>query len=139
MIALAAITLAAGACAESPGGGATGASDAAATTGPRPSSTAALSIVSPRDGQSFSTSDVPIRVSLKHARVVPATSTNLRPDEGHLHVILDDRLVTMTAGLSEKIRGVRPGDHLLRVEFVANDHGPFNPRVIDQVAFSVKP
>ena len=140
-VAVVALALAASACAGSAGGESSPPSGGAAVTtaGPRPSSTARLSISVPKDGESFSTSTVPLRVSLKDARLVPATSTDLRPDEGHLHVILDDRLVTMTSGLSENIRGVRPGDHLLRVEFVANDHGPFNPRVIDQVAFRVRP
>jgi Family of unknown function (DUF6130) len=135
-----ALAFVASACSGSAGGASpTPAGAAVATAAPRPSSTAKLSISVPKDGESFSTSTVQLRVSLKDARLVPATSTDLRPDEGHLHVILDDRLVTMTSGLSENIRGVRPGDHLLRVEFVANDHGPFNPRVIDQVAFRVRP
>ena len=140
--AVAAIALILGACSGSssdPGTGSAPAASAPATVGARPSSTARLSIIEPRDGQVFSSSTIPLRVSLKGARLVPATSTNLRPDEGHLHVILDDRLITMTSGLRENIPGVDPGDHLLRVEFVANDHGPFNPRVIDQVAFRVKP
>jgi hypothetical protein len=139
-VAVVALAFVASACTGSAGGASpTTAGAAVATAGARPSSTAKLSIAVPKDGESFSTSDVPLRVSLKDARLVAATSTDLRPDEGHLHVILDDRLVTMTSGLSENIRGVRPGDHLLRVEFVANDHGPFNPRVIDQVAFRVRP
>jgi hypothetical protein len=134
-----ALVVAAVGCTGSSDPSATSASTSASTAGARPSSTAKLSISIPRDGQVFSSNTIPLRVSLKDARLVPATSTNLRPDEGHLHVILDDRLVTMTSGLRENIPGVDPGDHLLRVEFVANDHGPFNPRVIDQVAFRVKP
>jgi hypothetical protein len=137
--AVAVIALVLGACTGSSSDPGTSSAPAPATGGARPSSTARLSIIEPRDGQVFSSSTIPLRVSLKGARLVPATSTNLQPDEGHLHVILDDRLITMTSGLRENIPGVDPGDHLLRVEFVANDHGPFNPRVIDQVAFRVKP
>jgi hypothetical protein len=34
---------------------------------------------------------------------------------------------------------VSPGQHLLRVEFVASDHAPFDPRVFQQVTFTVQP
>lgn len=109
-----------------------------ASRGGRPSSTATLAIVSPRNGQTLAGPTVPLKVTLEGAEITAATSTNLRPDEGHLHVILDDRLISMTSGLRENIPDVKPGPHLLRVEFVANDHAPFDPRVIEQVAFEVK-
>jgi hypothetical protein len=104
----------------------------------RPTSTARLSIVSPRNGEALAGPAVPLKVSLEGATITAATSTNLRPDEGHLHVILDDRLVSMTSGLRENIPDVKPGPHLLRVEFVASDHAPFDPRVVQQVAFEVR-
>jgi hypothetical protein len=103
----------------------------------RPSSTAELAIVSPRNGQAVAGRTVPLKVKLGGAEIASATSTDLRPDEGHLHVLLDDRLVSMTSGLRENIPDVKPGPHLLRVEFVANDHAPFDPRVVQQVAFEV--
>jgi hypothetical protein len=81
---------------------------------------------------------VPLRVSLNGGKLVPAASTNLRPDEGHLHVLLDDQLVSMTSGLRENIPDVQAGSHVLRVEFVASDHAPFDPRVIDDVTFEVE-
>lgn len=115
-----------------------GSASARPTAAARPSSVAKLGIVSPRNGQALAGPSVPLRVTLEGAKVTAATSTNLRPDEGHLHVILDDRLVSMTSGLRENIPDVKPGPHLLRVEFVANDHAPFDPRVIQQVAFEVE-
>jgi hypothetical protein len=137
--ALAAVAAIVGAACSSGGGGLAPKATATATTiGGRPSSTAKLTIVSPRNGEVFRASAIPLKVSLRGATIVPATSTTLRPDEGHLHVILDDRLISMTSGLHETIPDVKPGTHLLRVEFVANDHAPFNPRVIEQVAFEVK-
>ena len=105
--------------------------------GARPSSTAKLAIVTPKNGEVFNSSTVPLRVSLTGGKLVVATSTNLRPDEGHLHVLLDDQLISMTSGLRENIPDVKPGTHLMRVEYVANDHAPFNPRVIAQVTFRV--
>jgi hypothetical protein len=104
----------------------------------RPSTDATLRIVSPTDGEVLK-SDVDLEVELDGARVVRKTSTDLRPDEGHLHVVLDDQLVSMTEGLEQTIRDVPPGEHLLKVEFVANDHAPFDPRVIAAVAFEVEP
>jgi hypothetical protein len=103
----------------------------------RPASTAKLSIVFPTNGQVVHGTSLEVKTRLEDAHIVPATSTNLRPDEGHLHVILDDSLVTMTATLQTRLTDLRPGRHVLQVEFVANDHAPFNPRVIDKVSFEV--
>jgi hypothetical protein len=60
----------------------------------------------------------------------------LPPNEGHIHLYLDGSLVTMTTGLSAMI-DAPPGRHALRAEFVAVDHGPFDPRVVATVTFSV--
>jgi hypothetical protein len=53
-------------------------------------------------------------------------------------VTLDDQLLTMTSGTSYPIPDVPPGQHLLKVDFVANDHAPFDPRVIAAVSFTVE-
>ena len=79
-----------------------------------------------------------LKVDLTGATLVQMTSTDLKPDQGHLHVILDDTLITMTSGLETVIPNVPPGKHLIKVEFMANDHAPFDPRVIVGVAFTVK-
>jgi hypothetical protein len=135
--ALVAVTLIAAAC--------TGSSDGPSSPGsvgppsPRPSSTGKLTILSPTNGQVFHGGNVILRVELKDATLVQVTSTDLKPNEGHLHVILDDSLVSMTAELETVIRNLAPGRHLIKVEFVANDHAPFDPRVIAAVAFRVKP
>lgn len=105
----------------------------------RPSSTAQLSIVLPTNGESVTGPSVELKVSLKGAEIVPATTTKLSPDKGHLHVFLDDSLVSMTFGLDQQIPNVAPGQHVLRVEFVASDHAPFDPRVFKSVIFEVKP
>lgn len=109
------------------------------TPSPRPESTAELAIVAPRDGQVVRGSTVMLKVSLKRARLVPTTTTEIVPGEGHLHVLLDDRLVSMTSGLTQRLDDVTTGQHLLKVEFVASDHVPFDPRVIVAVAFEVSP
>jgi hypothetical protein len=107
-------------------------------SGPRPSSTATLTIVSPTNGEVVKGPTVDLKVDLKGGKIVQATSTVLVPNEGHLHVILDDKLISMTTGTELKIPAVAPGHHLIRVEFVANDHFPFNPRVLALTSFEVK-
>jgi hypothetical protein len=104
----------------------------------RPSSLAVLKILSPTNGEVVTGSDVKIEVSLKGARIVPATTTHITPDRGHLHVYLDNQLVGMNFATSDDVTGVAPGMHVLRVEFVASDHRPFDPRVFTAVTFQVK-
>ena len=60
------------------------------------------------------------RVNLRGATIVPATTTNLVPDAGHLHVLLDDTLISMTQGTDQTIRNVTPAPHRIQVEFVAS-------------------
>jgi ABC-type glycerol-3-phosphate transport system substrate-binding protein len=133
-----ALALALAACGGSDGGG-SGATDTTSTPSERPSSTAELSIVSPAVGDVVHGSTVDLRVKLRGAKLVPVTTTDIVPDEGHLHVILDDKLISMTEGLEQSIPDVPPGDHRITVEFVASDHAPFDPRVVTVVAFEVGP
>ena len=79
-----------------------------------------------------------MKVRLRDATIVPATTADIVPDEGHLHVILDDQLISMTGQTTQLLSNLTPGQHLLKVEFVASDHAPFDPRVIAAVAFEVQ-
>jgi hypothetical protein len=121
----------------SSGGGGTGTSPTG-TPQARPSSTAQLGIVLPKNGQTVTGPSVELKVSLKDAEIVPATTANIAPNKGHIHVYLDNSLVSMTFGLDQMIPNVAPGQHVLRVEFVASDHAPFDPRVFTSVVFEVK-
>ena len=105
--------------------------------GPRPSSSAVIAIVEPANGQTVGRS-TRISVELSGAHLVDVTSTDVRPDEGHLHVTVDDQLVSMTGELQQTLSDLDPGLHTLKVEFVAADHAPFDPRVIEAVAFEVE-
>ena len=119
------------------GGGSSSVTDAAILA--RPSSTAQLMVVSPKNGQVFNAaSGVPVKVMLHDGRIVPATTLNVVPDEGHLHVSVDGEIVAMNFGLSDRLTGIAPGIHVLQVEFVASDHLSFDPRVIEQVTFEVR-
>ena len=66
------------------------------------------------------------------------TSTNLSPDEGHVHVLLDGSLISMNYRLGDEIPDVEPGAHRIQVEFVATDHAPFDPRVTAVTSFQVR-
>jgi len=131
-----AVSLAACAPAPSAGSAAPGAS---AAIGPRPSSSATLTVVSPTDGQSVAGPTVHVVINLAGATIVSATTTDIRPDEGHIHLYLDNNLVSMNYG-STLDQAVPAGTHVLRAEFVAADHVPFNPRVVTpDVVFTVTP
>jgi hypothetical protein len=119
------------------GGGSTNAGGSGQPS-PRPASPAKVSIVSPTDGQVVHGSTVHVAVDLTGGKIVQATSTNVVPTEGHLHVYLDGAIVGMNFGLTDDVRNVSPGIHILQVEFVASDHLPFDPRVIAQTTFEVK-
>jgi hypothetical protein len=132
---LAALVLGMAACASS---SASSSPTTAPPSGARPSSTAKLAILAPKNDSVVHGSTVDVRLSLEDAHIVKATSTNLRHDEGHVHLILDGKLISMNYQLNDTITGVSPGHHLLQAEFVANDHFPFDPRVIAVSSFEVK-
>ncbi|MDH5334198.1 MAG: DUF4399 domain-containing protein [Thermoleophilia bacterium] len=92
----------------------------------------------PVNGERIDGDTALLEVDLKGGTVVEQTSTELQPDEGHLHVMLDGQLVSMTSGTSQELGDLPPGAHLLQVEFVANDHAPFDPRVLAASTFEVK-
>ena len=121
------------------GGGTSQATPGASNSAPsRPSSTAKLMILLPKDGDTQAAPSVKLRVQLTEAKIVDFTSSSLKPNEGHLHVLLDGRLISMTLGLEQEIPDVVAGSHVIRVEFVASDHAPFAPRVVQEVTFEVK-
>lgn len=128
-----AATLLLGAC----GGGGSG-GPPSPTPSPRPSSPAKLEILSPKNGATVRGPTVHVRVRLTGARIVPATTTHITPTQGHLHVYLDGKIVSMNFSTNATIPNVSPGQHLLKVEFVASDHLPFEPRVIVGSVFLVK-
>ena len=79
-------------------------------------------------------------MTLDGGRIVDTASTTLTPDTGHIHLSLDGKLVSMTYGLVQlvDIRGLAPGEHTLEAEFVAADHGPFDPRVTARTTFTIE-
>ena len=101
------------------------------TPGSRPSSPAVVTILQPTPNQVITGRSVHVVLSLRNARIVPQTSTTIRPDEGHVHLFVDNVLVSMNYQLEQDL-AVHPGTYVLKAEFVAADHAPFNPRVFSQ-------
>ena len=123
------------------GGDSSGSAAPPATTAlaARPASTAKLTILTPHNGQTVHGQTSEVRLGLKGAKIVPQTTTRIRPDQGHVHLLVDGKLVAMNYGLNEQLPKLDPGQHLVQVEFVAADHAPFDPRVLAQAAFNVTP
>ena len=106
--------------------------------GSRPPSPARIAITSPAQGAVLTGSTIHVTISLQGAQVVPVTTSNVRPDEGHVHLYVDNTLVSMSYGLETDLP-VHPGTYVLRAEFVAADHAPFDPRVwSEEVVFTVR-
>ncbi|MDE3113498.1 MAG: hypothetical protein KGN00_08710 [Chloroflexota bacterium] len=107
--------------------------------GQRPSSPAKVTIVAPANGSTVQGPSVDVRLQLTGGRIVQTTTTNITPTEGHIHVYLDNAIVSMNYALDATLSNVTPGQHVLRVEFVAADHAPFDPRVISNSVFTDQP
>ena len=106
--------------------------------GPRPSSAATVEILQPAANATLTGTNVHVVLKLNGATIVPATTTDIRPDQGHVHLYVNNVLVSMNYGLEQDIP-VQPGTIALKAEFVAADHAPFSPRVWSpEVIFTVK-
>jgi hypothetical protein len=136
---VAVIALAVLGCASSQSGSTDGARGGASSTpsGPRIRSTASLAINEPSPGAAVPAGKMSVRLTLTGGRVIPDTTTRLAPDEGHIHLLLDGKVISMTYGVEQQIT-VTAGPHVLEAEFVANDHFSFEPRVITTVTFVAK-
>jgi hypothetical protein len=109
----------------------------ASVGGPRPASTATLSITAPALDEVVSGDELDVVLDLRGGTIVEGASSNLTSDTGHIHLVLDGKLVSMTFGLVQAVdlRRLPAGEHVLEAEFVAADHAPFAPRVTAKVRF----
>ena len=107
------------------------------SSAPRPKSTATVGVISPVAGDVVDAGKLTVKLDLKGGRILKKASRNLTPDTGHLHLFVDGDVVSQTFKLSQSIT-VKPGRHLLMVEFVAADHGSFDPRVLESITFEAK-
>ena len=128
---LAAATIGAAACsgpAATSGPAVTLTPAASGTLGPRPSSAATVAVTQPANGATVVGDSVHVVLNLTGAKIVAETTTTIRSDEGHVHLYLNGQIVSMNYGLEQDLP-VTPGTYVLRAEFVAADHAPFNPRI----------
>ena len=95
-----------------------------------------IKIIEPTAGQTTGP-DVIMQVALIGGRVVDRTSGPLTPDEGHIHLVVDGKTVSMAYRDTEELKGLTPGAHTLLAEFVAVDHNPFRNRPTASVIFTV--
>ena len=72
-------------------------------TGGRPSSPAVIKILQPAAGATVTGKTLHIVISLEGAQIVAATTTDVRPDQGHVHLYVDNSLVSMNYGLEQDI------------------------------------
>jgi hypothetical protein len=114
-----------------------GKSSGSATAG-RPATTATLAIVQPTPDQVTGPS-VNLQLKLTGGTIAPISGNlKLEPNTGHIHLYLDDQLISMSQTLAQTLPTLTAGLHTVRAEFVANDHLPWKNRVVDQVAFTVQ-
>jgi hypothetical protein len=106
--------------------------------GSRPSSPAILTFVSPTPNEVVTGTTLHVVLTLQDATIVPATTTNISPTTGHVHLYVDNALVSMNYQLTQDLL-VHPGTYVMYAEFVAADHAPFDPRVkTPEIIFTVK-
>ena len=108
-----------------------------APSGPRPSSTADLTIVAPADGATVDGDELTVVIELAGGRIIEDATSTDTSDTGHVHVSIDGTMVSMTYGVQQTIPigDLAAGPHAIEAEFVAADHGPFAPRVTATSSF----
>jgi hypothetical protein len=134
-----AVVLSAAACGgsgQAPGG------PPGASRSPRPGSAARLTIITPANGEVIHARTVQVKVRLAGATTERPAATQALP--GYLHLYLDSKIISIEPVASndsvtrQSIARVKPGRHMLKVEFVGPDHLPFRRRVIAAVTFAVR-
>jgi hypothetical protein len=116
------------------GGGKT-ASTTTSTAG-RPDSPVQAKVVQPTAGE-VTGPNVTVVVQLDGGSVVDRTTGPLTPTEGHIHLSVDGKLVSMAYKTTQDLSGLTSGPHTLLAEFVAVDHAPFRNRPQASVIFTV--
>jgi hypothetical protein len=103
----------------------------------RPHTDAHLTILSPSPNE-VTGPDLTLRFLVTGATISQPSMFKIVPNEGHIHVSLDGKLVQMAYTATTTVNDLAPGEHTLQAEFVANDHLPFANPVLAVVIFTVK-
>jgi hypothetical protein len=104
-----------------------------------------ITVRAPQEGAIIDASSVTVDVTASGITLVPTsvpvTEAGKRPEanrpgEGHLHFVLDlQPLVIWDRAASYTFADVQPGEHILMVELVNNDHSALSPPVMRQIRF----
>jgi hypothetical protein len=105
--------------------------------GGRPTTTAQLEIVQPTPNQ-VTDANTKIVFKLTGAKFAAQTTKNVKPDEGYIHLSLDDRQLEVVDSPEVPLFDVPPGPHVVEGVFVASDHLPFANQPSASVSFTVK-
>jgi hypothetical protein len=114
-------------------------SDSSSAGSSRPTTTAHLAIVQPTPNATTGP-QVSVQLQLTGGTIAPVSGNlKLEPNTGHIHLYLDNQLISMSQNLTQTLPTLNPGLHTVRAEFVANDHLPWANRsqVTSEVAFTV--
>jgi hypothetical protein len=104
----------------------------------RPTCDAQLQILSPQPNETVGPTPT-LKFNLIGGTVVSATTGPITCARGHIHVSVDNQLVSMAYGLTQTLPApLAPGPHSLQAEYVAIDHKPFATRVVNKLLFQVK-
>ena len=113
-------------------------SSGAAKTPARPACNAQLQILSPQPNETVGPTPT-LKFNLIGGTVVSVTAGPITCAQGHIHVSVDNQLVSMAYGLTQTLPSpLTPGPHSLQAEYVAIDHRPFATRVVNKLLFQVK-
>ena len=120
-------------------GGTTGHEMAMATT------KGSLKVISPKEGQRITTTDIPIQVAVSNFNVSAAHVGQPDVDgEGHIHVMLDGMTMGVlfnyytTPEFTLPGRGITPGRHTLVFDLASNTHEDFE-NTVQKVDIDYKP
>jgi hypothetical protein len=105
-----------------------------------------LLVHSPMQGKTVNGSTVTVHFETPGIKVIASTvkleeagkhpEAN-HPGEGHLHLMLDlQPMVVWGQSDPYTFENVPPGDHVLSVEIVENDHSSFTPPLLQQIHFT---
>jgi hypothetical protein len=108
--------------------------------GHRPSTPVKITLLAPTSGDTVHGTSVLVRVSVTGGVVTQVTTGDITPTKGHVHLYLNNQLIYMSYTLEQSIP-VHPGvEYSMYVEYVAQDHFPFDPRdVTPTIFFTVAP
>ena len=103
----------------------------------RPVTSARIQILEPTPNQETGP-DVTVKVDLTGAKEVQPAQGDVKPDEGHIHIVLDGQVVAMAYGTQQDLHGLKPGIALPPSRVRGHRPPPVPEPVTAAVIFTVK-